>query len=68
MVFSEGGLGIASSSYTRKGKTYNDGGGVAAGALAEPIPEPLCGNFDIILDHFLRGSPATCHPTPAVGC
>ena len=41
MVFAEGGLGIASQTYTRGGKTYNDGGGVAAGTLAEPIPEPL---------------------------
>ena len=34
-------LGIADAKYRVGGKAVDDGGGVAAGGLAEPIPEPL---------------------------
>lgn len=48
IVFSEGSLGIASATYERNGRRYNDGGGVAAGGLAEPIPEPLGAGATIV--------------------
>ena len=45
VVFSEGALGIGSFTYTAGGRTIKDGGGVASGGLAEPIPDPQRGHL-----------------------
>lgn len=61
IVFSEGALGIADGKYKSGGKMVDDGGGVAGGVLAEPIPEPI-GSANPIVPCDFKGAAATAAP------
>ncbi len=68
IVFAEGALGISSATYKKGNKSYNDGGGVAAGGLAEPIPEPLGVKTPIVPCDFIGDEASASPALVALSC
>ena len=68
IVFSEGALGIADGKYKSGGKMVDDGGGVAGGLLAEPIPEPLGAASPIVPCEFTGAEAAAAPALVAASC
>ena len=68
IVFSEGALGIADAKYKEGGKTVDDGGGVAAGGLAEPIPDPLASPTPLTPCDFTGEEAAAAPALVAASC
>ena len=68
IVFAEGALGISSATYKIGTRSYNDGGGVAAGGLAEPIPEPLGVKTPIVPCDFIDDEAAASPALVALSC
>eukprot|EP01052_Picozoa_sp_SAG31_P020821 SAG31_NODE_1582_length_7828_cov_9.088110_6_plen_460_part_00 len=68
IVFSEGALGIADGKYRSGGRMVDDGGGVAGGLLAEPIPEPLGAASPIVPCDFTGAEAAAAPALVSASC
>ena len=68
IVFGEGALGIADGKYKSGGKMVDDGGGVAGGLLAEPLPEPLGAVGPIVPCDWTGAEAAAAPALVAISC
>ena len=68
IVFSDGCLGIADCKYKAGGKMVDDGGGVAGGVLAEPIPEPIGAASPIVPCDFKAAEAMAAPALVALSC